>query len=90
MDERLVDGTPLTIQWDFSDIEPWHVRIDNGSTEAVRGRAASPDVTLRCTWEDWTHVLAGQSDPRRLILTRRIRPRGKVRVLMRLGKLFGR
>jgi ribonucleotide reductase beta subunit family protein with ferritin-like domain len=90
VDHRHVDGTSLTIEWDFADIDPWHIRIDNGSTEAIRGPAPSPDVTLRCTWEDWTRVLAGHTDPRRLILTRRIRPRGKVRVLMRLGKLFGR
>ena len=24
---------PLTIQWRFEDAEPWHVRIDNGSTQ---------------------------------------------------------
>ena len=90
VDQRHVDGTPLTIQWDFEDIDPWHVRVDNGSSQAIRGRAAEPDVTLRCTWEDWTRVLAGHVDPRRLVLNRRIRPRGKLRVIVRLGKLFGR
>jgi ribonucleotide reductase beta subunit family protein with ferritin-like domain/putative sterol carrier protein len=90
VDQRHVDGTPLTIQWEFADIDPWHIRVDNGSSKAIRGRAAAPDVTLRCSWEDWTRVLAGHTDPRRLIVTRRIRPRGKLRVMMRLGKLFGR
>jgi hypothetical protein len=90
VDQRHVDGTPLTIQWEFADIDPWHIRVDNGSSQAIPGRAPTPDVTLRCSWEDWTRVLAGHTDPRRLILTRRIRPRGKLRVLMRLGKLFGR
>ena len=28
---------PLTIQWRFSDAEPWHMRIDNGSTAAEPG-----------------------------------------------------
>ena len=30
---------PVTIQWRFEDAEPWHVRIDNGSTRAAPGLA---------------------------------------------------
>jgi putative sterol carrier protein len=90
VDARQANGRPVTIQWDFSDIDPWHIRVDNGSTQAVRGRAADPDVTLACTWDDWTKVLAGHADPRRMMLRRRIRPRGNLRVLLRLQKLFGR
>jgi hypothetical protein len=36
-----------TIQWEFPDFEPWHMRIDNGNTASVRGRVESPDLTLR-------------------------------------------
>ena len=32
-----VDGGPLTIQWRFADADPWHLRIDNGSTAAAPG-----------------------------------------------------
>ena len=35
-----VNGDPMTIQWRFSDADPWHLRIDNGST------AAEPGATL--------------------------------------------
>src|SRR5919197_203272 len=34
---------PVTIQWRFEDAEPWHVRIDNGSTSAVPGIAEDAD-----------------------------------------------
>src|SRR5262245_37747279 len=44
---------PLTIQWHFKDAEPWHVRIDNGSTRAEAGLADDPDITLRTTWADF-------------------------------------
>jgi ribonucleotide reductase beta subunit family protein with ferritin-like domain len=90
VDVRRVDGAPMTVQWDFSDTDPWHIRVENGSSRAQRGPATQPDVTLSCTWEDWTRVMAGHADPRRLLLRGRIRPRGKLRVLMRVGKLFGR
>jgi len=90
VDVRRVDGASLTVQWDFSDTDPWYIRVENGSTRAQRGRAPRPDVTLGCTWEDWTKVMAGHTDPRRLVLRGRIRPRGKLRLLLGLDKLFGR
>ena len=90
VDTRQLNGSPVTFQWDFSDTDPWYIRVDNGSAAAVRGRAPKPDVTLSCTWEDWTQVVAGNADPRRLMLRRRIRPRGNLRLLMRMDKLFGR
>jgi hypothetical protein len=90
VDPRAADGAALTIQWDFSDIEPWHLRIDNGATRARRGPAADPDLRLACTWDDWTRVLAGHADARRLMLRRRLRPRGNLRLLLRLPRLFGR
>jgi putative sterol carrier protein len=90
VDAHRADGAPLTVQWDFSDTDPWFIRVENGSSRAQRGRAPRPDVTLGCTWEDWTRVMAGHIDPRRLVLRGRIRPRGKLRVLMRMDKLFGR
>ena len=30
---------PFTVQWEFPDAEPWHLRVDNGSTAAAPGRA---------------------------------------------------
>ena len=80
----------LTIQWDFADAEPWHVRVDNGSTSAEPGRHASPDVTLRCRFDDWVDVVAAREDPRKLMLRRKIRPKGSLRSLYRMSKVFPR
>jgi ribonucleotide reductase beta subunit family protein with ferritin-like domain len=78
-----------TIQWDFSDAEPWHVRIDHGSAAAAAGRVEDPDLTFRCRFQDWVDVSSGRVDPRRAALTGKIRPRGKLRMLLRVPKLFG-
>jgi hypothetical protein len=80
---------PMTIQWDFSDAEPWFVVVDNGSSRAECGRAPAPDVTLRASWEDWVDLVAGRLDPRRAVLTRRLRPRGKPRALLAFPRVFG-
>jgi hypothetical protein len=78
-----------TVQWDFADADPWYVALDNGSTRAEHGRAPKPDVTLRMTLEDFGDIISGREDARRLMLKRRVRPRGNPRLLLRLPKVFG-
>ena len=54
IDTRTAPAGPFTVQWEFADAEPWHVRVDNGSTAAGAGprgarrpRAALPLRGLR-------------------------------------------
>jgi ribonucleotide reductase beta subunit family protein with ferritin-like domain len=77
-----------TIQWDFRDAEPWHMRIDNGASAVAPGRVERPDLIFRCRFGDWVDLAAGRLDPRRALLTGRIRPSGKLRMLARAPKLF--
>src|SRR5579884_3066333 len=77
-----------TIQWEFSDAEPWQLRITGGVAEALPGRAQDPDLTFRCRFQDWVDVVAGRSEPWRAALTGRIRARGRLRMLLRAPKLF--
>ena len=81
------NGEPMTIQWKFSDADPWHLRIDNGSTAAEPGVATDPELTLETSWADWIAMTQG-TDPLRLMLTRRLRPHGSLRQLARLSKVF--
>jgi ribonucleotide reductase beta subunit family protein with ferritin-like domain len=79
---------PVTIQWRFEDAEPWHVRIDNGSTSSAPGLADDPDLTLRTTWADWVDISIRGKDARKAILRRRLKPRGSLRQLARMPKIF--
>jgi ribonucleotide reductase beta subunit family protein with ferritin-like domain len=83
-------GVPsgTTVQWDFTDSDPWFVALDNGSTRAEQGRAPKADVTLRMSLEDFGDIISGREDPRRLMLKRRVRPRGNPRLLLKLPKVF--
>ena len=83
-----INGDPLTIQWQFSDADPWHVRIDNGSTAAEPGLAPRPDLTIESNWQDWIEMSTKGADARRLVLRRRIRPRGSLRNLLRMAKVY--
>ncbi len=77
-----------TLQWEFTDAEPWHLRIDNGATSVTQGRADHPDLIFRCGLEDWLDVVAGRAAPWRALMTGRLRPSGSLRLMMRAGKLF--
>ncbi len=85
---EVLGGEPMTIQWRFDDADPWHLRIDNGSTAAQPGLAADPDLTLQTSWADWIAVSIKGESPRRAMLKRRIRPHGSPRNLLRMGRLF--
>jgi putative sterol carrier protein len=89
VDMRHAPREPLTVQWDFTDATPWHLRVDNGSTAVAPGRAAEVDLEVRCAYDDWVDVISGRADPRRLVATARLRPRGSPRTLWRARKLFG-
>jgi ribonucleotide reductase beta subunit family protein with ferritin-like domain len=79
-----------TVAWDFTDGAPWHLVLDAAAgSRAVAGRPSSPDLTLRCRFADWADVAAGRADPRALMLRGRLRPRGSVRVLLALPRVFG-
>jgi hypothetical protein len=79
---------PFVVQWDFSDAEPWHVRIADGAAAAAPGRAPAVDLELRCRYEDFVDVVAGRLDPRRAMATGRLRPRGGPRALWGARGLF--
>jgi len=89
-DPNSVNGDAVTYQWRFSDAEPWHLVIENGSTRAVAGLAPNPNLTLETSWTDWISGTSGTEDMRKLMLKRRVKPRGSLRELARLAKVFPR
>ena len=78
-----------TIQWDFSDAEPWHMRIDNGRSTVAQGRVEQADLTFHCRLVAWVEIAAGRTEPWRALLTGKVRPTGSLRMMVRARKLFG-
>lgn len=83
-------GHRLVYQWRVSDADPWHLTIANGSTRAEPGEAPDADLVLEASWADW--IASGKPDvnPLKMMLQRRIRPRGSLRELARMRKVFPR
>jgi hypothetical protein len=46
-------------------------------------------VTIEASWADWLATTKPDANPLKLILSRRIRPHGSLRELVRLRKVFG-
>lgn len=88
VDGAAAAGRRLVYQWSFTDADPWHVVIDNGSTRAEPGYALDPTVTLETTWPDWVSVTTRHTDLIKQIVRRRIRPHGSPRELLRMRHVF--
>jgi Ribonucleotide reductase, small chain len=88
VDPRAANGSRLVYQWRFSDADPWHLVIDNGSTHAEPGEAPNPNLTLEASWADFVASGKPDSNPLKMILARRLRPHGSLRELARMRKVF--
>ena len=86
---RAANGSPLVYQYRFTDAEPWHLTIDNGSTRAEPGEAPNPTLVLEASWADFVATGKPDANPLKMILTRRLRPRGSIREIARMRKVFG-
>ncbi|MDX6601156.1 MAG: ribonucleoside-diphosphate reductase beta chain, partial [Solirubrobacterales bacterium] len=87
-DPRAANGSKLVYQWRFTDADPWHLILDNGSTRAEPGEAPNPTLTLEAKWADFVSMSKPDANPMKMVLTRRIRPRGPIREIARLRKVF--
>jgi hypothetical protein len=88
VDPKAANGSPLVYQWRFSDADPWHLVIDNGSTRAEPGEAPNPSLVLETSWADFVATGKPDANPVKMILQRRLRPRGSIRELARMRKVF--
>ena len=79
-----------TFQWEFTDPEvpTWHLTVNNGSSVAAEGQAAHADLRMRLAYQDFADMVGQRLDPRRALLSGRLRPRGNPLALARLAKVF--
>ena len=85
--EEVARGT--TIQWDFTDMEPWYLLLEGRTKAAVQDRVAKPTVRLRMRYDDFGDLVSRRVSPQALLVRGRMPPRGDPRVLLKLQRLFG-
>jgi ribonucleotide reductase beta subunit family protein with ferritin-like domain len=81
---------PTTFQWEFTDpdVPTWHLTVDNGSSAVAEGAARHADLRMRISFQDFADIVGQRLDPRRAMLSGRLRPRGNPLALHRLAKVF--
>jgi ribonucleotide reductase beta subunit family protein with ferritin-like domain len=87
-DPAAANGSPFILQWRFTDAEPWHLVLDNGSTRTEAGEVPSPNVVIETSWADWIATGKPDANQLKMMLERRIRPRGKLRDIARVRRVF--
>lgn len=84
-----LDGAPPgTLQWRFSDAEPWYLEVRASGGRVCSGRAPAPTATLHCRFEDWVDIVATRTDPRRTVARGRLRASGNLLWLWRARGMF--
>jgi len=85
---RGADAGPFTTQWQFTDADPWHLVVDNGSTRAVQGVAGNADLTIRTDWAEWIRISMKEQNPLKSVAARRLTPKGSPRAINTFRKVF--
>jgi len=84
------NGTALTVQFAFSDVEPWVLRLVPGGDPVVERRhEPKADVTLRVSWDDWLDVAGARVNPGHAIMRGRLKPRARLSALKLLPAALG-
>jgi putative sterol carrier protein len=82
------NGRPWVFQFRFTDADPWHIVVENGSTRVEPGDAPRPDLTFETDWAQWIEISTRGQNPFPALLRRRLRPRGSLRGFRAFTKLF--
>jgi Ribonucleotide reductase, small chain/SCP-2 sterol transfer family len=83
------NGTRLTVQFAFTDVEPWVLRLNGGAPLVERGSDGKADVTLKTSWDDWLDVAGGRVNPGHAVMRGRLRPRARLSALKLLPAALG-
>ncbi len=79
----------MTVQWKFTDADPWHVTLNNGSTAAAPGLADRRRPDARDDLGAVDRDLDARREPAEgASLRRKLRPSGDLRNLARMGKVW--
>lgn len=83
-------GTNAVIQFDIGGEGggTWHAVIKDGACTVTEGPAASPNLTLQISSQDWLDMLAGQQSGQTLFMTGRLKTKGDMGLAMKLGSMF--
>lgn len=78
-----------TIQWIFDDAQPRYLELgtERGPYVAT-GNASKPNLTLRCSANDWGYIARGDLNQQQAVITRRLRISGNWQLALQLPRIL--
>jgi putative sterol carrier protein len=84
-------GRTATVQWKVEhdgDVHPYVLRIDDDTCTTERGTAEERDATIKVDAVRFLRIAAGQANPTKLLLTRKLKVGGDVILAKQLDTFF--
>ncbi|MBZ0298257.1 MAG: SCP2 sterol-binding domain-containing protein [Anaerolineae bacterium] len=90
-DPARAEGVNATIQFDLSGDNGglYWVKMFDGQAESGSGQAASPNMTLRASADDWAAVATGEMNPMQAFMSGKLKIQGDMGLAMKLQSLIG-
>ncbi len=80
----------VAVQFAFTDVAPRYLAATgDGTAESAVGTHSSPTITLTASFDDFLDVVAQRVNPVKLVLLRRLKVKGDLRVLVGKNAVFG-
>ena len=84
-------GVSAVIQYEISGEGggTWNATIQDGKCAVASGAAASPNLTLTMSGQDWLDMLAGKLSGQMAFMSGKLKLKGDMGLAMKVGGMFG-
>lgn len=83
-------GMNATIQYDITGDQggTWHAVIKDGTCAVNSGAAATPNLTLSMSSQDWLDMIGGKLSGQMAFMSGKLKLKGDMGLAMKVGSLF--
>ena len=83
-------GVNATIQYDITGDQggTWHAVIKDGACAVNAGAAATPNLTLSMSSQDWLDMIGGKLSGQMAFMSGKLKLKGDMGLAMKLGSMF--
>lgn len=83
-------GVNATIQYDIAGDQggTWHAVIKDGACAVNSGAAATPNLTLAMSSQDWLDMVGGKLSGQMAFMSGKLKLKGDMGLAMKIGGLF--
>ena len=83
-------GVNATIQYDITGDQggTWHAVIKDGTCTVTPGPAATPNLTLTMSSQDWLDMVGGKLSGQMAFMSGKLKLKGDMGLAMKVGGLF--